>query len=68
MLMSSLFKINLNLNLNRKKSTFSISSEDDISEKRQCLCKLMHDWEKCLKIVKQWNYQIKDAIYKKEND
>jgi hypothetical protein len=26
-----------------QKSTFSISSENDKSEKRQCLCEVMHD-------------------------
>jgi hypothetical protein len=36
-----------------KKSTFSISSESDKSEKsRQCLCEIMHDWDKCVYIVK----------------
>jgi hypothetical protein len=35
-----------------QKSTFSISSESDKSEKRQCVCKVMHDWRNCEHIVK----------------
>ncbi len=35
-----------------QKSTFSISSENDRSEKRQCVCKVMHDWKNCEHIVK----------------
>jgi hypothetical protein len=47
MLISSFFKINhnLNLNLNRK------NREYDKSEKRQCLCDLMHDLKNCEHIV-----------------
>ncbi len=33
-------------------STFSISTEDDKSEKRQCSCEVMHDWKNCEHIVK----------------
>ncbi len=58
-----------------QKSTFSISSEDDKNEKRQCVCEVMHDWKNCEHIVKSvkssnWkcNQQerkwIKDAILK----
>jgi hypothetical protein len=35
-----------------QKSTFSISSENDKSEKRQCVCEVMHDWKNCEHIVK----------------
>jgi hypothetical protein len=35
-----------------QKSTFSISSESDKSEKRQCVCEVMHDWKNCEHIVK----------------
>jgi hypothetical protein len=34
-----------------QKSTFSISSENDKSEKRQCSCEVMHDWRNCEHIV-----------------
>jgi hypothetical protein len=35
-----------------QKSTFSISSKSDKSEKRQCVCEIMHDWKNCEHIVK----------------
>ncbi len=35
-----------------QKSTFSISTESEKSEKRQCSCKIMHDWKNCEHIVK----------------
>jgi hypothetical protein len=35
-----------------QKSTFSISSESNRSEKRQCVCEVMHDWKNCEHIVK----------------
>jgi hypothetical protein len=35
-----------------QKSTFSISSESDKSEKRQCVCEIMHDWKNYEHIVK----------------
>ncbi len=58
-----------------QKSTFSISSENDKSEKRQCSCKVMHDWKNCehiVKFVKSSNWKcnqqerkwIKNAILK----
>jgi hypothetical protein len=34
------------------KSTFSISSKNDKSEKKQCSCEVMHDWKNCEHIVK----------------
>jgi ERCC4-related helicase len=61
-----------------KKSTFSISSENDKSEKRQCSCDVMHDLKNCDHFVKSvkssnWKYNsqkrkwIKDAIKKNRN-
>ncbi len=52
-----------------------ISTKNDKTKKRQCLCKIMHDWENCEYIVKfvrssNWkcNQQerkwLKDAILK----
>ncbi len=35
-----------------QKSTFSILSKSDKSEKRQCVCEVMHDWKNCEHIVK----------------
>jgi hypothetical protein len=34
-----------------QKSTFSISSKNDKSKKRQYLCEIMHDWKNCEHIV-----------------
>ncbi len=58
-----------------QKSTFSILSKDDKSEKRQYLCEIMHDWRICehiVKFVKSFNWKcnqqekkwIKNAILK----
>jgi hypothetical protein len=58
-----------------QKSMFSISSKNNKSEKRQCSCKIMHDWRNCEHIVKfvkssNWKYNqqerklIRNAILK----
>ncbi len=58
-----------------QKSTFSISSKSDKSEKRQCVCEVMHDWknyEHIVKSVKSSNWKcnqqerkwIRNAILK----
>ncbi len=35
-----------------QKSTFSISTENDKSEKQQCSCEIIHDWKNCEHIIK----------------
>jgi hypothetical protein len=61
-----------------KKSTFSISSKNDKSEKRQCSCETMHDLRNCEHIVKfvkssNWKFNsqkrkwIKNAIKENRN-
>jgi hypothetical protein len=58
-----------------QKSTFSISTKSDRSEKRQCSCVVMHDWENyehIVKFVKSSNWKcnqqkrkwLRDAILK----